>query len=189
VSERSIEVEVEKYGPFHRGAIAFIKELDKSNVVFSISQYGCLNFWNLQTDLHLSSFIIKGEVVCAASNKADSQLAVGSKQGVVRIIDISNVYEICTLQRLRLFKDKSIDFIAFNKANSLIAVASKASKKVFFIRTSREFSIIGYVKVPYTIHAFEWNYSEFQTIQAKGTLLFVIVDNLLLGIVPPSLDL
>jgi len=90
-ASREISLDVIKYGPFHTGPVIFLKEFTNFNTVISISQKGRIFFWDIQRRELISSFKINCEITCADIDHSDSFMFIGSNEGVIRVVDITNV--------------------------------------------------------------------------------------------------
>lgn len=73
----------------------------------------------------------------------------------------------------------------------MIAAGSRDSKKIFFIKKSKErgFNVVGFSVLPSKVAALHWNTSSKQQISSANRMLFVLVNFLLIGIVPPDANL
>ena len=60
-----------KNGPFHTGEIVIIKELNKLDVLLTVSKNGELMFWNVCEKSLIINFIIGCEVTCGEISSDD----------------------------------------------------------------------------------------------------------------------
>lgn len=127
-------------------------------------------------------------MVCADVDSDEQVLVTGSAEGVVRIYDFSNPKDIALVKQFKIFEKKPIDQVQINKEKTLIAACSRESKKIFFIAIKNSvYKIIGYVVLPSKVSSLGWNFSNKQLIVSEtGNVLFVLLNYLLIGIVPPD---
>jgi len=87
---------------------------------------------------------------------------LGSKDGVIRAVDITNVKQIRILKQIRLFKNKPISCVKFNPPGNMVSATSIESKKIFFINAAKTkgFKVIGFCNMLDKINTVCWNHSK-----------------------------
>lgn len=55
----------------------------------------------------------------------DRLLLLGSEEGVLRIMDFSNLNEIKIVKHIKIMESKPIEFLEINKEKTLLCVGSK----------------------------------------------------------------
>ncbi|KRX02904.1 WD40-repeat-containing domain [Pseudocohnilembus persalinus] len=189
---REIDIDLQTYGPFHVGSVIFIKELKKMNCVLTISSEGRLFLWNIQKQQLVFSHQFKAQMSSACLDNSESILLIGSQQGVIRILDVSDFQKIQMVKKIRLFKNKAIEFLEFSKDQSLILAGSSDSKKAFFLSTQnsrkKPYRVVGYSKLPYKINYLTWNSSNVHKPNQGKTSAFALVNFFLIAIIPPNPD-
>jgi hypothetical protein len=87
---------------------------------------------------------------------------------------------------MKLYKGKPISSIQFNPDNSLVAVSSVDSPKVYFLGVE-QLNLIGFVTLPANCNGITWNISSKQVVNSAGSpMLFAITYFLLIGITAPE---
>eukprot|EP00825_Cyclidium_porcatum_P004670 TRINITY_DN1220_c0_g1_i2.p1 TRINITY_DN1220_c0_g1~~TRINITY_DN1220_c0_g1_i2.p1 ORF type:complete len:1061 (-),score=222.02 TRINITY_DN1220_c0_g1_i2:1563-4745(-) len=186
--EQELEIETINVGPFPTSSIIYIKEISKGNNVFFISQSGDCYLYDFYNKEVISHFKQNCQVTCADIDNDEQYLVTGSSEGVVRIYDFSNPKEVNLLKQVKIIEKKRIDNIQINKEKTLIAVSAKSSKKIFFVSIKNQiYKVVGYVVMPSKVNSICWNYSNKQLVLSEtGTVLFVLLNYLLVAICPPD---
>ena len=151
-------MEATKLGPYQRGAVSVIKEFRGFNVLVSGCSSGNIAFWDIIKRDVLTSFTALGNITSGDLSQNDQILIVGSSLGVIRVYNIANIRKPVLQRVIKLFKNKPINNITINPNQTLIAVSSIESPKVYFLALST-LTIVGYVELPVTVNAIAWNTS------------------------------
>jgi WD40 repeat protein len=202
--EKQLELEVKKVGPFHTAEIVYLKEMKILDILVSVSRDGMVFIWNLvesklafslyiNLTLNLLENVITSYHYHSETNKAqisndDKLLVLGSSQGCVRIIDITDLANFQVRKIYRFFKTKEISSICINSEKSLISCSSQRSKKVFFISANQDhdYKIIGFSMLPDKINSVSWLETPKHPIPTSSNVLLVVVNYLLIVVVPPN---
>lgn len=115
-------------------------------------------------------------------------MLLGSSQGCLRIIDMTDLLNFQVKKVFRLYKNKEINSVCSNQEQTLISVSSQKSKKTFFISASpdQDFRILGYSQLPDKINSLFWIETAKHPIPTNSNILFAVVNYLLIAIVPPN---
>ena len=138
---------------------------------------------------------MSADLNCADMDKHDQLLILGSDRGVIRILDVSNPNQPKLLKNIKLFKNKPISYVQFNKDNRMFVAGSNKSRKIFFINANKDakeqeksFNIIGYSECPGKVQGISWNFSNKSLVGNNPNIVFVVLQYFLVTVVAPFHD-
>lgn len=103
---------------------------------------------------------------------------IGSSAGVIRLLDISarTMVRVLTVHKLMKYP---LDCIKFNEDQSMLAISSRQSKKIYFIALGEDFSmkILGYTVARDYVVTLEWlNSGQLLSIIGNHNYLLTLID-------------
>ena len=109
-----------------------IKEMKKENVLVSVCKSGKIVFWDLVKKDSSYNYNSLCDVSSADLSNNSELVALGSNEGVLRIINVFNVRRAKLVKYVKLFKNKPITNVCFSHNNQYIAASSNKARKIFF---------------------------------------------------------
>jgi WD40 repeat protein len=151
-----IDADATKLGPYQKGAITFIKEIKSVHVLITGCESGKIVFWDIIKRDVICSYPLLGNITSGDLSANDQLLAVGTDNGVVRILNIANIRKPVLLKLIKLYKGKPISNVLFSPTQDTIAVSSVNSPKIYFLSV-KALNLIGYTELPITCNGIAWN--------------------------------
>jgi len=136
----------------------------------------------------IKSYQFRTETNKAQISSDDKLLVLGSSQGCLRIIDITDLLNFQVKKIYKLFKSKEVSSLCINPYRTLLAISSLKSKKVFFLSANSDldYKILGYSVLSDKVNSTFWLENAKHPIPTTINVLLVLVNYLLIVIVPPN---
>lgn len=101
---------------------------------------GCLSgkilFWDIIKRDVICSFTIKGKITTGEIQNNDQTLVIGTELGVIRFFNIANIRKPVLTKVIKIYNKKPITCLTYNPDNSIIAVSSVDSPKIYFLNAA-----------------------------------------------------
>lgn len=184
-----IDVNPSLIGMFHNSKVVFCDEIKETKKLVAVSQNGLVTLHDLATG-NLSSFLkIEAVITSVHINATGNLIVLGSSNGCIRILDLSNSREIKTVFCKKLHKSNPIRVVKFSHDQTMICFATEKSNRVYFLSGTPEknFELYGYVFLEGTVLDVNWANTVKPPIDPKKNrhLVEVTVKNGLLQAIVP----
>lgn len=174
---------------FHNSKIVFCDELKSTQKLISASESGLVTVHDLESGKLRSFLKIDAIITCAHINSTGNLLILGSKNGCLRILDLTNTKEIRIIMCKKLHKSESIRVVRFSEDQTIIGFATENSNRLYLISGTPEnhFELYGFVYLEGTVLDVSWASSAKAPIDSKKNkhLLEVTVKNGLVQAIVP----
>lgn len=184
-----INVTPELYGMYHNSKIILCDETKENRKLVAASYNGLITVYDVIRGELLSFMKLDANLSCGTLNSAGNLVILGSENGTIRIVDITDPMKPRMIHCRKFHKSEPIRAVKISSDHALIGFITEHSNRAYLMSGTPEnnFELYGYAVLPGTALDIDWTTTVKPPIDSKKSkqVLEVIVKNGLIAAVSP----